>query len=256
MNWYDQGVPFSFSAEIGEDGSVTYRYKDIADTAGGFSTGRSATVGVENATGTDALQYSLNTEALSDGLSIAFRTTKSGVVLGTVRDGNDNRPVSGVEVTTGATSTTTDSDGRYALHLGTGKHTLAFSATGYTGGEKTVTVEPGRVADASVSLATGRVALDQRQVTVVAPADQTRKRTVTLSNTGSATRTRSSKPSAVWRRTCRGSRSRPPGASWPRAPSGRRRSASTPRATSPATCSRRICWCVPAAGAPRSSGSR
>lgn len=187
VNWYDQGVPFSFSAEIGEDGSVTYRYKDIADTPGGYSTGRSATVGVENATGTDALQYSFNSEVLSDGLSVAFRTTKSGVVLGTVTDGNDDKPVSGVEVTTGSSSTTTDSGGRYALQLGTGEQTLAFSATGYTGEEKTVTVEPGRAAEASASLATGRVALDQKQVTVVAPADQTRERSVTLSNTGSAT---------------------------------------------------------------------
>ncbi|MET8572086.1 S8 family serine peptidase [Streptomyces sp. NPDC004783] len=187
VSWYDQGVPFSFSAEIGEDGSVTYRYKDITDTSGGYSTGRSATVGVENATGTDALQYSLNSEVISDGLSVTFRTTKSGVVLGTVTDDNDNGPVSGVEVTTGSASTTTDADGRYALQLGTGTHTLAYSATGYTGEEKAVTVEAGRVADASTALATGRVTLDQNRVTVVAPGGQTRERSVTLTNTGSAT---------------------------------------------------------------------
>ncbi|MFD8590889.1 S8 family serine peptidase [Streptomyces sp. NPDC059637] len=187
VSWYDQGAPFSFSAEIGEDGSVTYRYKDVADTSGGYSTGRSATVGVENATGTDALQYSFNSEVISDGLSVAFRATKSGVVLGTVTDGNDDGPVSGVEVAAGPASTMTDSDGRYALQLGAGTHALAFSATGYTGEEKAVVVEAGRAADASASLATGRVALDQKQVTAVAPADQTRERSATLTNTGSAT---------------------------------------------------------------------
>ncbi|MFJ2026717.1 S8 family serine peptidase [Streptomyces sp. NPDC087897] len=187
VSWYDQDAPFSFSAEIGENGSVTYRYKDLSDASGSYSTGRSATVGVENAAGTDAFEYSFNTEALTDGLSLAFRTTKSGVVLGTVKDDNDGGPVSGAEVAVGSTSTTTGSDGRYALQLGTGTHTLAFAAAGYTGDKQAVTVEAGRVADASMALTTGRVALDQERVTVVAPADRTRERSVTLTNTGSPT---------------------------------------------------------------------
>ncbi len=59
-------------AELYENGHVVLRYRNL-DAGSAQELGGSATVGIENAAGTVALQYSLNTAALSDTQSIRFR---------------------------------------------------------------------------------------------------------------------------------------------------------------------------------------
>ena len=66
----------SFAVLLGEDGSISFRYKDVDPTVS-RETGAEATIGIENHTGTVAFQYSLNKPALSDGLSIDFKPTTS-----------------------------------------------------------------------------------------------------------------------------------------------------------------------------------
>jgi hypothetical protein len=66
----------SFSVAIGRDGTVTYRYRGVV--GGDLAHGASATVGVENADGTDGLAYSFNSATISDGLVVTFRPPAGG----------------------------------------------------------------------------------------------------------------------------------------------------------------------------------
>ncbi|WP_405015846.1 S8 family serine peptidase [Kitasatospora sp. NBC_00070] len=187
----DRTVRLSFSVAIGEDGSFTYRYKDTA--AAGPAAGSGATVGLENATGTDALQYSLNTAVLTDGLAVTFRPVKTGLLRGTVTDANDGKPLAGAAVklltAAGATAGTATSgeDGGYVLQPAAGDYRLETGAANYATATGPVTVTAGAVQRPVTALATGRVASSVPALTAVVPAGQTRTRTFELANSGAPT---------------------------------------------------------------------
>ncbi|WP_328404616.1 S8 family serine peptidase [Streptomyces sp. NBC_00390] len=188
-HWSAQNDTFSFSAVIGEDGRVSYHYKDTTGT--GLKAGSSATIGVENATGTDALRYSFNSAVLGDGLSVAFRTTKSGVVAGRVLDANDGKGVEGATVTVGAGSSavtaTTAADGGYVVQSPSGEQQVSLTAPAYQSAQSTVQVTAGEVSGVTQSLRTGKVTASRPSLDVVAPPQQRRTRTFDLTNPGFGT---------------------------------------------------------------------
>ncbi|MCX4822267.1 S8 family serine peptidase [Streptomyces sp. NBC_01142] len=185
------GERVTFAAVLGEDGSASFHYQDISGT--GFENGSGATIGAENATGTDALLYSFNEGTVRDGLSIGFRTTRSAVLAGTATDANDGKPVSGAALAvssggTAAGSDTAGADGGYLLQVpADAVYDLAVSAPAYSGASARQTPKPGEIVVSDAALRTGRVAADSAALTVVVPATQQRTRTLTLANTGSAT---------------------------------------------------------------------
>ncbi|MCM2576806.1 S8 family serine peptidase [Streptomyces meridianus] len=198
----------SFAAVLGEDGAYSFHYKDIG--TGSYENGSGATIGAENAAGTDALQYAYNEPAVRDGMTIAFRTDRSAIVSGTVKDDNDGLPVdgAGVEVTRdGAAvgSTTTGEDGSYLVQVPAedrGDYTVAVTADHYAAGSRTASLTGGEVSREATSLATGRVQMQSPDLEFVIPADETRTRTMTLANSGSATDyTVSEKDGAAWLKT-------------------------------------------------------
>ncbi|WP_246042528.1 MULTISPECIES: S8 family serine peptidase [Streptomyces] len=188
-HWSAQADRFSFSATVGEDGTVTYSYRGTGGT--GIKGGSTATVGVENATGTDAFAYSFNTPVIGDGLTISFRTTKSGVVTGRVLDANDGNGVAGATVTVGtgdaAVSATTAPDGGYVVQSPSGTRAVSITAPAYEAAAATVDVKAAGVTPVTQSLRTGRVTAARPAVEVVLPADQKRTRTLDLTNPGLGT---------------------------------------------------------------------
>ncbi|MCX4782269.1 S8 family serine peptidase [Streptomyces sp. NBC_01264] len=188
-HWSAQSDTFSFSASIGEDGTVRYSYKGTGGT--GIKAGSTATVGVENATGTDAYKYSFNTPVITDGLSIAFRTTRSGVVAGRVLDANDGNGVAGATVTVGtgatAVSATTAADGGYVVQSPSGARELALTAAQYEPAAATVDVKAADVTQVTRSLRTGKVTPSKPAVEIVLPPGQKRTRTLDLTNPGLGT---------------------------------------------------------------------
>lgn len=186
-HYTDNTQRLSIVASIGEDGLVVYRYKDVAGI--GLEAGSSATVGLENATGTVGFTYSFNSPAISDGLALAFRTTKSGVLRGTVTDANDTKAVAGAKVTVKAGDAvvgtgTTAADGTYLLQVASGTLTVTTEATAYETKTSTVTLAPATVASADASLRTARVTAAPGTLEIIAPVDENRTRTVELANTG------------------------------------------------------------------------
>ncbi len=182
-SFFDTSQRLSFTAEIGEDGSVVYRYKDVAGAS--FEAGSSATIGIENATGTVALQYSMNEAVLTDGTAIAFRTTKHGVVRGTVTDANDGLAVAGATVDFGGgVTTTTGADGTYMLQVPSGALSVTASKAAYETKTVTATLEAGAVQVLNISLRTAKVTVNPTALEIIVPANQTRTRLITVTNAG------------------------------------------------------------------------
>jgi subtilisin family serine protease len=73
----DAGRRVSVEVILNENGDIQTMYKDIAP-GDGLEMGNSATVGIENAAGSVALQYSLNEAALSTGLAIRYFIPSGG----------------------------------------------------------------------------------------------------------------------------------------------------------------------------------
>ncbi|MFC4586982.1 S8 family serine peptidase [Sphaerisporangium corydalis] len=181
----DAAQRISFSALLGEDGSIGYRYKGIDNE---HSAGDSATVGIENAGGTDALLYSYNSPALNPGQSLTFTASRHGLLTGTVTDANDGRPVPGATVKVGDVATfTTGADGTFIGQILVGDYQVEVSKENYGTFTQEVTVTPGALTRVDTALTTGQVAASAAELTLVMPAGATRTGTVELSNLGVAT---------------------------------------------------------------------
>ncbi|MGS2640213.1 S8 family serine peptidase [Streptosporangium sp. LJ11] len=185
VQFYDSDDHFSFEALLGEDGSIGFRYRGIDAP---IEAGTTATIGIENAEGTDALQYSFKTDplpAIADGQSLSFAARGHGLVTGTVTDANDGEPLADATVKVGDVATfTTGTDGTFFGQAPAGDHQVEVSGENYGTVTKQVTVKAGERNPLDTALVTGRVTASTDEVTLVMPASSTRKGTVELSNLG------------------------------------------------------------------------
>jgi Carboxypeptidase regulatory-like domain len=126
-----------FNIVLHENGEILTQYRNIAADA--RERGNSATIGIENHTGTDALRFSFNQTLLAPEpavTSIRYTPpppTPSHTVSGHVRD-TDNQPIANATVTiegTPITPATTDADGFYTFpSVPEGTYQATASATG------------------------------------------------------------------------------------------------------------------------------
>jgi subtilisin family serine protease len=195
VEWHDvrflgTSARFSFQVVLSEGGGVEVRYGNLpADDRG---RGASATVGVEDATGTDALQYSTGRPSLTAGTMLRFRTIGTGVAQGTVTDANDGQPVAGATVrasrggTAGGTATT-DQAGAWTMELAAGAWTVEAAAERYRAASRTVTVTEGTTpTGADLALATGRVQATPEALELTATEGGPASGELTVANTGGA----------------------------------------------------------------------
>ncbi|MER6944316.1 S8 family serine peptidase [Nonomuraea sp. NPDC000554] len=179
----DQRV--SFAALLGEDGAIGFRYKDIESQR---DQGASATIGIENAAGTDALLYSYEEAALTNGQSLTVTASRHGLVTGAVTDANDGKPLAGATVKVGDVATyTTGDDGTFYGQVLAGDYEVTVSKENYGTFTKAVTVSPATPIRIDTALVTGRVSASVAELTVVLPAESSRTRTLELTNLGSPT---------------------------------------------------------------------
>jgi hypothetical protein len=208
-----------FEAVLSENGEISLRYRNI-DPAQPLETGSSATVGIENAAGSDALQYSFNTSVLSDGVSIRFKAPPNGSVTGHVTDFNDHQAVAGATVralrgTTEVSTATAAADGSYALRLPVGDYTIEVSKSLYATATAAATIGDGTVSTADFALHTPRAELQGGPLSFLAQAGQLRTATVNLLSTSDVDLTYSLTSSASWLWTVPGSVTVPHGTTQP-----------------------------------------
>ncbi|GII91898.1 S8 family serine peptidase [Sinosporangium siamense] len=188
----------SFSALLGENGSISYRYRGLQ---GDLESGATATVGIENHDGTQGIEYSFNAPSLRDGQTLTFTPGRHGVVQGLITDANDGKPLAGatVKFADGQTRTTL-ADGSFHAQVPIGDQRVEVSKEHYGTVTKDISVASGAVADAGTTLVTGSVAAGTGEVTLVVPAGAQRTGNLTLTNLGRASTayTVESDPGQTW----------------------------------------------------------
>ena len=174
-----------------ETGQILTQYRNIANE--GQEQGNSATIGIENAAGDDALQYSFNTASIgSPDFAVLYKLPPSGFIEGTVTDANDNLPIAGASVQVlqngnVVRATTTDANGFYRMQVPVGDYTVEASATNYVTGSAQVSVAEDQTVQQDFALATARAQVSPSSFVFIVPPGQQRTRTLTLSNTGGVT---------------------------------------------------------------------
>jgi Subtilase family/Malectin domain/Carboxypeptidase regulatory-like domain len=180
----------NFEVVLTETGRITFQYQGIDDD--GMEEGSSATIGIENAAGDDALQYSFDEASVTTGTAILFSLPPSGFVEGTVTDANDGEGIAGATVRAlqdGAVvrQTTTGADGHYRLQVPLGSYTIEATARNYSTETAEVTVDQeNEVVTADFALETARAEISPTALELVVPPGEQRTRQLTLRNTGSA----------------------------------------------------------------------
>ncbi|WP_326562888.1 PQQ-dependent sugar dehydrogenase [Micromonospora sp. NBC_01796] len=172
VEWRNSGMYGSssarvtFEALISETGQITFNYADLAASKPA-ELGGGATVGIENAAGTVAVQYGINQPLLANGKAVIFTPPNggpppepepptTGTVTGTVTRAAGGTAVSGATVTLspGGRSTTTAANGSYTLTgVAPGTYSVAGTATGDLTGSGSVTVVAGSTHTVNLSLA-------------------------------------------------------------------------------------------------------
>jgi subtilisin family serine protease len=208
-----------FEAVLSENGEISLRYRNL-NPADGVETGNSATVGIENETGTDALQYSFNSSVLSDAQSIRFKLPPNGVVTGKVTDFNDGQPVAGAVVHalkngTEVLNATTAADGTYRIRTLAGDYTIQATKQLYASASTTVTVGDGTSAAKDFALHTPRAQITGGPLSFLAQTGQLRTATLNLNSTSDLDLNYALTSSASWLWTVPGSVVVPHGSSQP-----------------------------------------
>jgi N-acetylneuraminic acid mutarotase len=177
-----------FEVILYENGQILTEYRNIA--ADSREQGNSATLGIENAAGDDAFQYSFNEAVIgTPDFAIRYLLPPSGFAQGHVTDANDNLAVAGARVKAVQNGTTvrqasTDASGFYRMQLPVGDYTLEASKTNYETGSADVTITEDQTTVQDFSLRTARGEVSPASLEFVLQRNETQTKTLTLSNTG------------------------------------------------------------------------
>jgi subtilisin family serine protease len=178
-----------FEVILYENGQILTEYRNLDPN--GQEQGNSATIGIENAAGDDALQYSFGEASLdTPSFAVRYRLPPNGFVQGHVTDANDTQPISGATIKAiqgGNTirQTTTDANGFYRLQLFVGNYTIEASKTNYETKSAAVSIVEDQTVTQDFSLKTPRGEVSPTSLEFIVPAGQSRTKTLTLRNTGS-----------------------------------------------------------------------
>ena len=175
----------SFEILLHEDGTIDLLYGDNPANSGD---GRNAGIGIENADGTDALQFSLFERRLLANQAWRYELVPSGLVHGTVTDANDDLPIAGalVSATPGGRTATTADDGTYTLRLRPGAYDLVATADDYASASDTAVVADGSDETIDFSLTAAIGAASPTTIDATVDYGSTTTAQIELSNTGTA----------------------------------------------------------------------
>jgi subtilisin family serine protease len=150
--------------------------------------GRNATIGIENATGSDALQFGFREGVVEPRSAFRFEMVPSGWLKGTVTDQNDGLPIPGatVRVTPGIHVATTQADGTYELRLMPGSYTAAVTARGHSPADASFTIADKATTVLDFVLAAPLPSMTPAAVDATVDVGQSATRTVTIANDGTA----------------------------------------------------------------------
>jgi malectin (di-glucose binding ER protein)/carboxypeptidase family protein len=182
-----------FEVILYETGQILTQYRNI--DADGREQGNSATIGIENEAGTDALQYSFNEASIaSPDFAVLYSLPPSGFIQGNVTDANDNLPIAGASVKAlqggnPVRSVNTDANGFYRVQVPVGAYDVEASSPNYTTETASVDVAEDETVQQDFVLDTARAEVSPGSFEFIVPAGQQRTQILGLSNTGGVTLT-------------------------------------------------------------------
>ncbi|MDR7383174.1 carboxypeptidase regulatory-like domain-containing protein [Promicromonospora iranensis] len=178
----------SFSVTLVADGTVIYGYGDVTDTD--TAKGSSATIGIENESGTVGMEYSNNTPAVSAGLTITYTAPVLSFLEGTITDLNTGEPLEGATVTATADdvtrTATSNEDGTYSAIALPGDYTVGVTAPDYESASGTVSLEPEDTGTFDAALAAGMLAVSTESIDTTLPLGSSTTKRFTVTNEGTA----------------------------------------------------------------------
>ncbi|MEU0312317.1 carboxypeptidase regulatory-like domain-containing protein [Nocardioides sp. NPDC006273] len=182
-------VTSDVSVTLLANGEVILGYDDVADDA--RAKGSSATIGIENADGTVASQYSYNTVVVSSGLSVRYDTAPMGVVTGTVTDRNTGDPLAGATLTltgdSGVKTVTSGEDGTFAKTVLTGDWSVEVTKAKYATETGSVTVTEDADVNFDAALAAGKITVgSDGDLSKSLRMGEEQDETITVTNEGTA----------------------------------------------------------------------
>ena len=130
VNPFGSALELDIEMKIRENGTIDLLYGANSANPGD---GRDATIGIEDHSGSDALQFSFFEASIGQNVAYRYEMVPSGLVTGLVTDSNDDEPIAGATISVSPTgqTITTDSDGMYSLRLRPGTYTLTAEAPNY-----------------------------------------------------------------------------------------------------------------------------
>ena len=170
-----------------ENGRILTQYRNLDSSR---EEGDSATIGIENESGTVALQYSFSEASVSNGLAVLYRLPPSGFVEGRVTDANDNLALAGATVKAihgGSVfrETTTDSNGNYRMQLPLDTYTIEASASNYESQSAEVVLDQeDEVVTRNFALRTARAVVSPNALEFIVTPNSTKTKQLVLRNTG------------------------------------------------------------------------
>lgn len=175
-----------FEIKLWEDGAIDLLY---GETIGNLGSGGRATIGIEDPSGTDGLQFSFNQPVLDPSSAWRFQVVPTGIVTGTVTNANDGLPVAGATVTAQPSGRTavTDENGVYSLRLVPGSYALTYSAQNYEPAIRNVRIRPDLVLTVDVALLAAVAEVTPSEIAATVALGEQVETMVTVANTGSAT---------------------------------------------------------------------
>lgn len=178
--------PLFFQVILTARGSITYQYQTISTTGPGNT---SCTVGVENATGTDAIQLVYNGTGPflpTSGTAVEFWGGPSGHLEGIVRAFGSNLPIENARVWAEGWADTayTDALGSYAMDLDPETYTLHVDHIHYCGETYQVVIEDNVTTVRNAVLRAPQAQVSVSSFNVEVMQNLTRIETFTISNNG------------------------------------------------------------------------
>jgi subtilisin family serine protease len=172
--------------KLWEDGRIDLLYGDNPANPGD---GRDAGIGIENADGTDALQFSFSDDLLGTNVAYRYELVPTGTVTGTVTDANDGLPIGGAAVTAepGGRSASSAADGTYSIRLRPGTYDVSITADGYVTHEETdVVVTDGGSTVIDAALLAPVAGVEPTELDASVDFGDSSTSPITISNTGSS----------------------------------------------------------------------
>ena len=177
--------PVSFEVKLWQSGAIDILYGSNHANPGD---GRSALIGIEDAEGTDALQFSFLERLLGSKESYRFERVPTGRVHGIVRDANDGEPIGQAFVSArpGVRMARTNEHGSYSLRLRPGSYKLLVSSGLYETGTKRIRIASGRTGNTDFLLKAPVADESPPAVRASVTFGQTTQTILTISNKGTS----------------------------------------------------------------------